>query len=514
MTIHSNHTEPLLTEYENPIIPGFHPDPSVCRVGEDYYLVCSSFEYFPGIPVFHSRDLIHWEQIGHCITRNSQLKLEKGHPNCTGIFAPTIRYHNGIFYVITTNVSGPEDGNFFVWTKDPYGEWSDPIKVDLPGIDPSLFFDEDGRCYYTGCHGNIFLCEIDITNGKCLGDRKEIWTGTGGAYPEGPHLYKINGCYYLQISEGGTELCHMITIARSKTIEGPYESCSRNPVLTTRSLALPVKAVGHADLIQAHNGSWWAVCLGIRPISYPYRHNLGRETFLCPVTWDEDGWPVYGNDGTLDLKMKAACLPEYSVPQPKDRDDFDCEKLDLCWNFIYNPIPELWSLTDHPGFLTLYGNEHSLHEAEQLAWVGRRQEHIECKVRTLLSFFPVLDGEEAGLTVYMNHLHHYEIALTRMEGIGCLIVRRRIGSLWRIENIIPYEAESVYLELRADAENYSFFYSLDGEEYYKAGQGEVQYLTTEVGGRFTGNYFGLYASGNGRACTTPARFDWFQVKNS
>lgn len=505
-----------ISQYQNPVISGFHPDPSVCRVGDDYYLVCSSFEYFPGIPVFHSKDLIHWEQIGHCITRKDQLRLPKGSPNGMGIFAPTIRYHKGIFYVITTNVSygGKDEGNFFVWTKDPYGEWSDPIWIDLPGIDPSLFFDDDGRVYYTGTHQTIYLCEIDIITGKCIGESKDIWGGTGGNNPEGPHLYKINGWYYLLISEGGTELCHMLTIARSRTIDGPYESCDRNPVLTNRSLALPIKAVGHADLIQAHNGSWWAVCLGIRPISYPFRHHMGRETFLCPVKWDEEGWPIFGNQGSLDLLMQAECLPEYHVPESEKRNDFDKEELDFSWNFIYNPEDELWSLRDNKGYLTLYGGATSLDEAASAAWIGRRQEHMECRARALLLFEPKKDGEEAGLTVYMNNLHHYEIGITRLKDAKHIFMRRRIGTLWKVEQLLPYNYEQVYLEIRADKEFYYFGYSMDGASFTELGRGEVQYLTTEVGGRFTGNYIAMFSSGNGSKCDSPAKFDWFEYDYS
>lgn len=514
MEISINENKQKLRQYNNPVVPGLHPDPSICRVNDDYYLVCSSFEYFPGIPVFHSKDLIHWEQIGHCITRNSQLTLRKGFPNCTGIYAPTIRYHNGIFYVVTTNVTygGPDDGNFFVWTKDPYGEWSDPVWVDLPGIDPSLFFDEDGKVYYIGTHYNIFLCELDITTGKCIGERKDIWGGTGGVAPEGPHLYKINDWYYLLISEGGTELCHMITMARSRNIEGPYESCYRNPVLTNRSKGLPVHAVGHADLLQAHDGSWWAVCLGIRPVTYPFKHHLGRETFLCPVTWEDTDWPVFGNDGTLDLVMHAECLPEYTFEQPLLRDDFESGELGYCWNFIYNPRNELWSLSDHRGYLTLYGNETSLEEADSLAWIGRRQEHMKCCARTQLCFQPAKDGEEAGITAYMNNRHHYEIILTMDEGVRCLIFRRRIGSMWKVENRIPYDLNQVVLEMKADQEYYYFSFSENGDTFTELGKGEVQYLTTETGGKFTGNYIGMYSSGNGTKCISPAKFDWFEYK--
>ncbi len=497
--------------YKNPIIPGFHPDPSVCRVGEDYFLVTSSFEYFPGIPLFHSKDLIHWEQIGHCLTRNSQITLAKAFPNSMGIFAPTIRFHQGRFYVITTNVSTQAErgGNFVIWTDDPYGEWSDPIWIDLPGIDPSLFFDDDGRVYYTGTNRNIFLCEIDIDTGKLLSERKDIWEGTGGADPEGPHVYKIDEYYYLFISEGGTAQGHMLTVARSKNIEGPYNPCSRNPVLTNRSLPLPIKAVGHADLVQAHNGSWWAVCLGIRPVPYPDRHHLGRETFLVPVKWDEDKWPLFGNNGSIDLIMEADCLPQVIYADKNTRDDFNDNKLDFCWNFIFNPDSSLWSLIDRKGCLTLKGNEISLNDKETSAWIGRRQEHMACTVRTHLDFEPIKDGEEAGLSIFLNCDHHYEIALTRINYQKRIIFRRRIGSLWKVETSIEYNNSHVIFEMKATPDTYSFYYTDEGDKPVLAGEGEVHYLSTEVGGRFTGNYIVLYTTGNGHKCSNPAYFDWF-----
>ncbi|WP_171026096.1 MULTISPECIES: glycoside hydrolase family 43 protein, partial [unclassified Clostridium] len=217
--------------FRNPIIPGYNPDPSVCRVGEDYYLVTSSFEDFPGVPVYHSRDMVNWEQIGYCLTRRSQLEL-KNCPPSRGIFAPVIRYHQGRFYMITTNVS--HGGNFYVWTEDPAGEWSEPIFLAQGGIDPSLFFDDDGKVYLTsnqptGGDWTIAQSEIDIATGQLLTKPRTVWTGTGGRHPEGPHLYKINGKYYLMIAEGGTELGHMETIARSDSPYGPFESCPHNP---------------------------------------------------------------------------------------------------------------------------------------------------------------------------------------------------------------------------------------------------------------------------------------------
>lgn len=255
-------------QYQNPILPGFHPDPSICRVGDDFYLVTSSFEYFPGLPIYHSRDLVHWEQIGHCLTRDSQVHLVTGAPNCLNIYAPTIRYHDGLFYVIVTNVTGDNHGNFIITAKDPAGEWSDPIALPFPGIDPSLFFDEDGKVYYLGTDGGIYLSEMDITTGAAIGETHRLWQGTANN-PEGPHLYKIDGMYYLLLAQGGTELCHMAVLARSESILGPYEPCPHNPILTNIGRACPSRRAGHADLVEDADGNWWAVCLGIRPLAYP-----------------------------------------------------------------------------------------------------------------------------------------------------------------------------------------------------------------------------------------------------
>ena len=516
-------------KFKNPIISGCYPDPSICRVGDDYYLVNSSFEYFPGIPVFHSKDLVHWNQIGHCITRNSQLTLRKGFPNCAGIFAPTIRYSNGIFYVITTNVAigGEDDGNFFVWTKDPAGEWSDPVWLTFPGIDPSLFFDEDGKVYYTGTKEKIYVCEIDIQTGESKGEATAIWGGSGGNDPEGPHMYHRDGWYYLFISEGGTEYCHMITVARSRDIYGPYEDCHRNPVLSNRSHCFPIKAVGHSDLVEDQNGNWWAVCLGIRTISYPFRHNLGRETMLVPMYWDEEGWPVMGRDGLLDEVIETNLLPfvkdEVKSEEKTEKnieetpyhfyDDFSAEKLDFAWNFIYNPISEYFSYEKGKKGITLFGNEVSISEKESLAWIGHRQKHHDCKIQTKLCVTELSEGEEAGLTIYMNPTHHYEIVRTKISGEDCIIFRRQIGSLWKIEQVVACEAKEMVFELLSQNNEYTFGYRLDTEEFITIGKGETDYLTTEVGGRFTGNYVALFASGNGKKCTNPVTFEWFEYES-
>ena len=496
--------------YQNPIIPGFYPDPSICRVGEDYYLVNSSFEYFPGVPIFHSRDLVHWRQIGHCLTRSSQLPLGKAWSS-EGIYAPTIRYHQGVFYMTTTNVS--EGGHFYVHTQDPAGEWSEPLWVDQEGIDPSLFFDEQGTVYFTsqGRQG-ITQSLIDVATGQRLTEPRVIWTGSGAKSPEGPHLYHIHGRYYLLVAEGGTEYGHMETIARSDSPWGSFENSPRNPILTHRSTGSPIQATGHGDLVQAHDGSWWIVFLGIRPHGYPPCYHLGRETFLAPVVWADDGWPVVGQNGQAALEMEAEGLPTCSPPPSPgapERDDFDSPRLRLCWNFLRNPHPEDWSLADRPGWLRLAGSAFTLDDKTSPAFVGQRQCHFECRAATYLEFEPQVDGEEAGLVARMNERHHYEIAVTRRDGARCVIVRRRIGTLQAVVAQAPLEPGPVQLEIAATHDQYTFSYAQHGQPFQPLATGETRYLSTEVAGGFTGVYLAMYATGNGRPCTVPAFFDWF-----
>ncbi|WP_123039618.1 glycoside hydrolase family 43 protein [Cohnella candidum] len=504
--------------YSNPVLPGFYPDPSICRVGSDYYLVTSSFQFFPGVPIFHSRDLVHWRQIGHCLERESQLDLE-GCKSSLGIFAPTIRHHDGRFYMVTTNTNGFR--NFFVWADKPEGPWSEPVWLDWPGIDPSLFFDDDGRVYLTGTGGflgneplGIYQAEIEIDTGRLLSDRKFIWSGTGGKAPEGPHLYKIEGIYYLLIAEGGTEYGHMVTIARSDSPYGPFEICPGNPILTHRSTDSPIQATGHADLVETEDGSWWAVFLGIRPAPFMFRglhHHLGRETFLAPVSWSSDGWPMIGDAGKAALTMDAETLPlGQAAVRPPAKDDFENGQLPFYWNFLRNPAEGSWTLDDRPGWLTLYGSAPSLDDAGAPAFVGRRQQHFDCAVSAKLSFDPVKDGEEAGLTVYRDEKFHYEIALAHRNGTRKVILRRRVGSLWKVELEEDYDASEIVLGIEADASRYSFYFASPGGERKTFGFGECSFLSSEVAGGFTGVYFAMYATGNGQPCSTSAAFDWFE----
>jgi alpha-N-arabinofuranosidase len=495
--------------YKNPIIPGFYPDPSICRVGEDYYLVTSTFEFFPGVPVFHSKDLINWTQIGHCLTRKSQLLLDKAGWSA-GIYAPTIRYHNGLFYMVTTNVSIGQ--HLIVTAVDPAGEWSEPMLLTHGAIDPSLFFDDDGKVYFTSNgNGGILQSELDLNTGKFISEMRVIWSGTGGCYPEAPHLYKINGRYYLMIAEGGTEYGHMETIARSDSPWGPFEPCPHNPILSHRSLACPIRCTGHADLFEDHTGQWWVVFLGVRPAAaYPPRYHLGRETFLASVTWDENGWPVVYGGKHVELDMQVPTLPQFLISPVPARDDFDSEKLAMQWNFLRNPNDQDWSLTERPGYLRLNGSEITLDVCDSPAFVGRRLQHFDAAIRTKIDFNPMADGDEAGITIYMNPTHHYEIAVRlNTEGKRSVFVRRRIGSLIAVvaETAIP--DGPIILGMNTMQFNVEFGYEDADGTFIAMANGETCYLATEVAGGFTGAYIAMYATGNGTRSNTPADFDWF-----
>lgn len=504
-------------KYLNPIIPGFYPDPSVCRVGEDFYLVTSSFEYFPGVPVFHSRDLINWKQIGHCLTRKSQLNLD-GVKASGGIFAPTLRHHNGRFYMITTDTTGIQ--NFIVCADDPAGEWSEPVRVAQGGIDPSLFWDDDGQCYFsanalwTPFERGLYLTKINPDTGE-LGPEptKRLWDGTGGKYPEAPHIYKKNGWYYLIIAEGGTEFGHMISVARSRQVDGPYESCPHNPVLSHRSSANPIQSTGHADFFDDADGNWWTVFLGVRHLGYPLVHHLGRETYLAPVDWDAEGWSHINHGRLVELKMEVdrPGVEKSEAPAHDFCDHFASEHLDLSWNFCRNPQEGSWSLSEHPGQLSLRCLPGNLEGLDPKAWLGRRQQHFYVKAETQLHFTPQED-EEAGMTAYMNERFHVALGCVRREGRRSLVLHRTCGSL-RSEEFTPITEEgAIRIELTADEGMLSFaYYRADGERVVIGGI-EPRLLSTEMAGGFTGLYWALYATSNGAKSENAARFDYFKYQ--
>lgn len=503
-------------KYSNPVITGFHPDPSVCRVDDNYYLVTSSFEYFPGIPLFHSKDLIHWEQIGNVLSRKSQLPLERTHSYIPsqGIYAPTIRYHDGKFYVVSTNISAMI--TFYVWTEDIRGPWSDPVVIEgWSGIDPSLHFSNEGKVYITGASfptavpEGIYQAEIDIQSGKLLTEPKFIWGGTGGSSAEAPHLFEKDGWFYLLIAEGGTEYGHMSTIARSSSPYGPFESNPANPILSNRSTNKTLQGTGHADFVQDTDDSWWAVFLGFRTIPGTKFHCLGRETNLVPVTWDENGWPVIGDKGQVESENDSRNLPVTKEVIWKQKEDFNSEKLSDEWNFYRNPVESSWSLSEKPGYLTLYGQKNTLSEDGSPAFVGRRQQHMECKISTQLSFDPVDDGEEAGMTVFMNENYHYDFYKVFKDGKAKIIFRRKVGSLWKVEKEIDHATSDVELKINVTPESFKFSFTDKNGNNVEMGEGECALLSTEIAGGFTGLYFGLYATGNGNISKTPAHFDYF-----
>lgn len=500
--------------FHNPIISGFHPDPSICRVGDDYYVANSSFEYFPGVPVYHSKDLVHWKLIGYCLTRKSQLNLDKARAS-GGIYAPTIRYNKGTFYMVTTCVD--KGGNFYVTAKDPAGPWSEPVWLDRDGMDPSLFFDDDGTVYYTRHVGQgdgyIGQTTLDLQSGKLAGPLKEVWKGTGGIWPEGPHLYRIKGKYYLMCAEGGTSYDHMVTIARSDSPWGPFVSDPNNPILTHRNQPTsPFQAVGHADIVGTPDG-WWMVSLGIRPQGGRF-HHLGRETFLAPVTWTADGWPVVNGKGWIDPELAAPRLPQKIWERPPARDDFGKASLALEWNYIRNPYVENYSLTERPGFLRLHGSAVPLNLQDSPTFVGRQQTDLNCRASTLLEFKPSADNEEAGLIIRGNDQCHVEVGIASSEGKRWIFFRKAFDH--RADAVSQLLGEgSVVLTVVASPLEYRFFYQLSGGLEKPLGRIATRDLSTEVIGtssnmNFTGVYIALYATGNGKKSVSPADFDWFE----
>ena len=500
--------------YKNPILRGFRPDPSICFVNGDYYLVNSTFEYFPGVPIFHSRDLINWKQIGACLTRESQLMLRGCKPS-GGIYAPTLRYHNGRFYMITTNVTG--GGNFIVYTDDIYGAWSEPLWIDHKGIDPSLLFDDDGKTYYcgTGTDKNgkqgIVLFEIDPDTGSILSDKQIISYGSGGKFPEGPHIYKINGWYYLMIAEGGTEYGHMETMFRSRNIWGPYESCPNNPILTNRNeMNTDIQCCGHADITEDENGNWWLVCLGIRKLpGGPLLHNLGRETFLAPVTWTSDGWPQVGDMGVIRETMEGPLPKGETVRQSSDfSDDFTRPQLAPEWTFLRNPRMERYKTGD--GKLVIEGSRETLSDFEP-SFIGVRQTEFDMTAQVTVSAKLESGNSKAGITVYYSKDNHYDLYIERKEGRLWAVLSRRIMDLESVTGrvLLPDEPEMVTLLVETSAKEY-LFRVIGSEGTVTVGAGCTAGVCTEgtMTMTFTGTFIGLFAT------DTVAEFRSFSLKEN
>ncbi|MBB5874311.1 beta-xylosidase [Allocatelliglobosispora scoriae] len=491
--------------FANPVIAGLHPDPSVCRVGADYYLACSSFEYFPGVPVFHSRDLVHWQQIGNALDRPSQLLLPPQTPSSGGVYAPTLRHHDGRFWLITTNVA-PGGGTAVFTATDPAGPWSEPVAVPgVTGIDPDLAWDDDGTCWCT--YAGIEQIRIDPGTGQTFGPPRRLWSGAPGAQaPEAPHLYRVGDHWYLLIAEGGTERGHAVSVARGPTPGGPFEPCPANPVLTHRGTNRPIQNTGHADLVEAPDGSWWMVLLGVRPGGgTPGWHVLGRETFLAPVTW-VDGWPVVGD---VAPDMAAPPWPPHPAAPPPTRDDFDSDRLHPRWVSVRSRPDESWSTMDRAGWLSLRAAGGSLDDPA-VTFVGRRQQHPSCRVRALVD---AAEGR-GGVAVRLDESHHYEIEV----GDGQVRVVARTAAVRAAVATRAAQAGPVRLRVDVLASPRGDWHPRQEPDTLRLGIEDAdgvfdvlaeldgRYLSTEVAGGFTGRVIGMYAAAG------TVRFDWFDYE--
>ena len=488
--------------FHNPVIPGFFSDPSVCRVGDDYYLVNSTFEYFPAVPVFHSKDLVNWKMIGYCIDRPTQL------PAGLNIFATTIRYNEGLFYMNTTNMAGFR--NFYVTATNPEGPWSDPIFTEAQGIDPDIYFDGDGKNYVIS--STFVLHQIDLKTGKFLSEGKKIWNGNGGRYAEGPHIYKKDGFYYLMDAEGGTEEAHSEVIARSKDIWGPYNTNPANPILAHANAAgqgNPIQGVGHADIINAADGSFWIVFHGYRSTGDGTHHILGRETCLAPVTWPKNGWPVVNGNGTATVNMTCPTLPLKPFSPEAARVDFGGDKLPLEFNYIRYPLMNNYSLSARKGYLRLTGSEQTIEDQKSPTFVGRRITDMYFTASTEVDFNPAGNKEEAGMTL-LNNGSHFDLLIKKSGGKRVLVSRLRFGSVVHESEGIPLKPGAVKLAIRCERTSFIFSYSQGEEAFRDIEKVDSKFLSSETVGGFTGVYAGLYATGNGKPSASKADFNWFE----
>ncbi|SOD55032.1 alpha-N-arabinofuranosidase [Pseudoxanthomonas wuyuanensis] len=502
--------------YRNPVLAGFHPDPSITRAGDKFYLVNSSFAYFPGIPVFESDDLVHWKQIGNVIERPSQLDFD-GLGMSRGVFAPAIEYHDGTFYVVNTAVDS--GGNFIATARDPAGPWSDPTWLPtIGGIDPSLFFDDDGRVYilnndapegeprYDG-HRAVWMQEFDIARLQPFGPRKVLIDGgvdpsTNPIWIEGPHIYKRDGWYYLNAAEGGTGPQHSQVILRSRQVWGPYTPYENNPILTQRDLdparAHPVTNAGHADLVEGPDGRWWATFLASRNYGGVH-YNTGRETYLLPVEW-KDGWPTilppgreipYTAPGPTFMSGPADQAP--STGNFIWRDEFDGPTLDRAWMFVRVPKQAWADLGVQPGQLAITPLAEGLDTLRNPSFLARRQQHLAFEAST--AFMLPEPGTEAGMAAFQNETHWYFLGVRRSGGKAELFLEKSSGEAAEtIASAMIEPGERLKLKIAGNGGAYSFAYDADGRGWQWLKQhDDGTILSTDVAGGFVGATLGPYA---------------------
>ncbi|HEY0504848.1 MAG TPA: glycoside hydrolase family 43 protein [Lysobacter sp.] len=502
-------------QYRNPILAGFYPDPSIVRANDRYYLVNSTFTYFPGIPVFESRDLVHWTQVGNVIDRPTQLDFD-GLNMSRGVFAPTIEYHDGTFYVLNTSVDA--GGNFIATAKNPAGPWSDPLWLKtIDGIDPSLFFDGDkvylinndapeGKPLYEG-HRAIWMQQLDAKTLQPFGPRKVLINGgmdlsQKPIWIEGPHIYKRDGWYYLVCAEGGTSLQHSQVVARSRDIWGPYTPYEHNPILTQRDLpddrVDAIGNAGHADLVEATDGTWWAVFLASRMYDRVH-YNTGRETFLLPVEW-KDGWPTilaHGKripqvaDGPSFMQRGATQAPLSG--NFTWRDDFDKPALDTTWLFARVPKTQWADLHTHAGKLAIAPGE-GLDTLRNPTFLARRQQHLSFEASTAMTV-PADANIEAGIAAFQNENYWYSIGAQRVgNGVTLTLRKRQKDATETLATaMLPAGTKALKLKIEGDAGDYAFGY--DAGQGWKWLKQDVDgtVLSTDVAGGFIGVTVGPYA---------------------
>jgi alpha-N-arabinofuranosidase len=524
-----------IQEYNNPILAGFYPDPSICKAGDAYYLVNSTFAYFPGLPVFKSYDLVHWKQIGNVIDRPSQMNFE-GQGVSRGLFAPAIRFNNGIFYATCTMVDGK--GNFVVTAKDPAGPWSDPVWLpEINGIDPSLFFDND-KAYiiynsippnnislYDG-HRTIRINEFDAKHLKVLGSNTILVNGGTDlsrkpSWIEGPHLFKKDGKYILIAAQGGTGANHSEVAFKSDKVEGPYIPYNKNPILMQResdnSIPYPITSTGHADLVETEQGKWQAVFLACRPYETDY-YNTGRETFLAPVSWN-DGWPIINPEQNTVQYRYSAPLPIHIIKEAEQfagnfsfRDDFNSSELKNGWLFLRAPKNNWYRLFEKPGSLCIRLQSQTCAQKENPSFIGRRQQHINSTATTSMHFNCKKENEKAGLLIFQNETHYYFICQSIQNNKPCIQLYKsgnKTEELVVTKNID--HCKNIQLKIESKEQYYSFYYSTNNKDWHILAKDlDAKFLSTKISGGFVGCLFALYATSNGMDSNNKAYFDWFE----
>ncbi len=530
--------------YRNPILAGFYPDPTICRAGDDYYITNSTFVYFPGLPIFHSKDLVNWKQIGNAIDRAEQMDFA-GAGVSRGLFAPSISYHKGTFYIVCTWID--RIGNFVITAKDPKGPWSNPVALpQVNGIDPALFFDEDDKAYiiYNSIppdnkpmhdgHRTIRMYPFDWQNLKVTGS--EILLVNGGTdmakkpvWIEAPHIIKKDSWYYLICAEGGTGYNHSEVVFRSKEVAGPYVPYEKNPILTQRHLdrtrSNPVTTTGHADFVETKDGKWYAVFLGCRPYEEDH-YNIGRETFMLPVTW-KDGWPhILEGDETVQFKYPVP-MPDLTkkVNNPYTgnfvyKDDFKSSQLDYRWIFLRAPKENWYSLDEKKGWLSVKLRPETVRQRQNPSFAGHRQQHMKGEAVTSLSFNAAAENEKAGLIIFQNEQHHYFICQSVKDNQPVIELFKGPGNrnadkepellAWQP---LKQKKQSLQLKITFDKADYAFWFST-GDNKWELLKDKVdgKFLSTSTAGGFVGSVFGLYASSNGKTSESKAYFDWFEYK--